>query len=141
MPRLEDWINSHFKRGSDAEARSNAAMIATEMFNISLASNRREDESKPIRFTLKHRKGMCTISMQDTCELIASSRIDRLKRVASDETLIAPALEGTDLALLMVMQLSETFDQRKAEFGRVMQAELVTPVQESDDEFGEKVLN
>ena len=141
MPRLEDWITSHFKRDSDAEARSNAAMVATEMFNISLASNRKQDEKKPIRFTLKHRRGMCAISMHDTCELIASARIDRLRRIAADEMLIAPALEGADLALLMVMQLSETFDQKAADYGRVMQAEVPTPIQDGDDEFGGKALN
>jgi hypothetical protein len=111
------------------------------MFNISLTSKRKQDEKKPIRFTLKHRRGMCTISMHDTCELIASARIDRLRRIAADEMLIAPALEGADLALLMVMQLSETFDQKPADYGRVMQAEVPTPIQDGDDEFGGKVLN
>ncbi|MEM7211308.1 MAG: ATP-binding cassette domain-containing protein [Pseudomonadota bacterium] len=38
MPRLEDWIATHFKRESDGEARANAAMLATEMFNISLSA-------------------------------------------------------------------------------------------------------
>lgn len=141
MSRLEDWITGHFKRESDTEARSNAAMVAMEMFNISLASNRAQEETNPIRFVLKHRRGMCTISMHDTCELIASSRIDRLRRIADDEMMLAPALEGSDLALLMVMQLSESFDQTSADYGRVIQAEVTTPIQDGDEETVEKVLN
>lgn len=141
MPRLEDWIASHFKRDSDADARSSAAMIATEMFNISLSSTRKSDAKTPIRFTLKHRRGMCTISMHDTCELIASSRVDKLRRIAGDEMLLAPPLEGPDLALLMVMQLSETFEQKPAEYGRIIQAEVVTPIQDGDDDQYNAVLN
>ena len=141
IPRLEDWVTSHFKRDSDTEARSNAAMVATEMFNISLASSREQDEAKPIRFILKHRRGMCTISMHDTCELIASARIDRLRCIADDDMILAPVLEGSDLALLMIMQLSESFDQKPADYGRVMHAEVATPIQDGDEEHGVTVLN
>lgn len=141
MPRLEDWIASHFKRDSDAEVRSNAAMIATEMFNISLAGGRQSDAKKPVRFTLRHRRGMCTISMHDTCELIASSRVDRLRRIAADEMLLAPALEGSDLALLMVMQLSETLEQKEADYGRVIEAEIITPILEGEEGSPESFVN
>ncbi|MEM9059698.1 MAG: ATP-binding cassette domain-containing protein [Pseudomonadota bacterium] len=136
LPRLEDWIGSHFKRDTDGDARANAAMVATEMFNISLNSPPRTDETSPIRFTLKHSPGICAISLHDTCELIASTRLDRLRRIAGDDMLLAPAMEGADLALLMVMQLSESFEQRAAEYGRVMKADIVTPMHDQDGEAG-----
>jgi len=141
MPRLEDWINTHFKRESDAEVRVNAAMLATEMFNISLTSPGKSIEKSPIRFTIKHRRGRCTISMHDTCELIASSRIDRVRKLADNEMMLAPPLEEGDLALLMVMQLSETFDQKPADYGRVMHAEINTPIQDAEDVADPKVIN
>lgn len=141
LPRLEDWVTSHFKRDNDADARATAAMVAAEMFNISLASASKSDAGHPIRFTIKHRPGCCTISMHDTCNLIASARIDRLRRIASDEFALAPPLEGADLALLMVIQLSSRFDQKAADYGRVMQSEIVTPMHEAEEPVAAGVLN
>lgn len=139
--RLEDWINSHFKRDNDAEARSAAVMIAVELFNISLASPKPDDPPTPIRFTLRHTRGTCTITMLDTCEMIASTRIDKLRRIAEDDLILAPALEGPDLALLMVMQLSEALEQKQADHGRVIQASIATPIEDgSESDFG-RVLN
>ena len=145
LPRLEDWIGSHFKRDTDGDARANAALVATEMFNISLNTPPSTDERSPIRFTLKHTPGICAISLHDTCEPIASARVDRLSRIANDEMILAPALEGSDLALLMVMQLSESFEQRTAEYGRVLKAEISTPVNDNDGDAataaGDRLMN
>lgn len=141
LPRLEDWVTSHFKRDNDADARATAAMVAAEMFNISLVSAAKSDAKTPIRFTIKHRRGSCTISMHDTCTLISSARLDRLRRIAGDEFALAPPLEGADLALLMVIQLSRQFDQKAADYGRVMQSEIATPVHEGDDVRAAGVLN
>ena len=79
--------------------------------------------------------------MHDTCNLIASARVDRLRRIASDEFALAPPLEGADLALLMVIQLSSRFDQKAADYGRVMQSEIVTPMHEAEEPVAAGVLN
>ena len=134
IPRLEDWVNGHFKRDGDADAKSSAAMVAIEMFNLSLNAPGASGEVKPILFTLKHRVGVCTITMFDTCEMIAASRIDMIKRMARDPIADIPPLEQEDMALLMLMQLSMTFDQKRSQQGRALIAEIETPVQEREIE-------
>ncbi|MEM7211013.1 MAG: hypothetical protein AAF479_03815, partial [Pseudomonadota bacterium] len=126
---------------SDGEARANAAMLATEMFNISLSAVGKSTEENPIRFTIKHRRGRCTIAMHDTCELIASARIDRIRQIAYNETMFAPPLEDGDLALMMIMQVSEKFEQIEADYGRIIQAEITTPIHDADDAIQTKPVN
>ncbi|MEM7057762.1 MAG: type I secretion system permease/ATPase [Pseudomonadota bacterium] len=133
LPRLEDWVYSQFKRGGDTDARTNAALVATEMFNLSLSSEGAKDEQKPIVFTFKHRRGVATITMHDNCDLIAAQRIDTARRVAKDES--APTAKVTDdLSLVMLLQLTEAFGQKQLDKGqgRLLVAEVATPVEDAD---------
>ncbi|MBE1290919.1 MAG: ATP-binding cassette domain-containing protein [Rhodobacteraceae bacterium] len=107
---LADWVCAQFSRGSDADLSKRAELIATELFNLAMASGPQDTPRKCVfQFRFLNARS-CEISLTEDRATGAAQKIQKVATLLRQEDANMGSLPKDEAAMAVITQLSDGFD-------------------------------
>lgn len=126
---LSEWVSTQFARSNDGAFRHKAILAATEMYNIASANAGNGPRTLQVRLRFLSEQS-CEILMADPRKSPASTRVADIKSLLQDPDADLINLSAPDMALAVVVQISDAFEVENTEKSAVFMAKLSSSVKQ-----------
>ncbi|MEC8195390.1 MAG: hypothetical protein VX228_03490 [Pseudomonadota bacterium] len=107
---LTDWVCAQFSRGSDADLSKRAELIATELFNLAMASGP-QDTPRTCVFQFRFLNARsCEIRLSEDRATGAAQKIQKVATLLRQADANMGSLPKDEAAMAVITQLSDGFD-------------------------------
>ena len=107
---LADWIASQFVRNTDQGFCQKAILAATEMFNAACL-NGPDDVARKVTFSFRFKDSKtCNIRLTDSSTTGLEGKLPKIKSLIHHPEVDMIDIEADEMALAVVMQLSDSFE-------------------------------